>query len=197
MIGRLRGELVEVEGSLALVEAGGVGYEVSLPESALIELPPVGETVVLLTRQIFKEDGVNLYGFTDGFQRRLFDLLLTVQGCGPKVALSVIGQLGAESAARAIAMSDASTLRKANGIGAKLAERILVELREKVAEEGFQRRIAAATRRQAPTKSDDELVDALLALGYRRGEAESAAAETIASGTVQERLMEALRLLKK
>src|ERR1700755_3572717 len=106
MIGRLRGELIEVEGNLAIVDCGGVGYEVALPEAVLVQLPPPGARVDLLTRQIFREDGVSLYGFPQPFQRRVFDLLLTVKGCGPKVALSLLGQLGEDAVASAILIQD-------------------------------------------------------------------------------------------
>ncbi len=199
MIGRLRGELVEVEGSLAVVDAGGVGYEVMLPEAVLALLPAPGERVDLLIRQIFREDGVSLYGFLEPFQRRLFDLLLSVKGCGPKVALALIGQLGEDSVASAILAADARVLARATGVGPRLAERIVLELKDKMAEEAFQRKLVAAssaTRKKAP--ASDELVDALLNLGYRRTEAEAAAddARERAEG-VEEQLRHALRALQR
>lgn len=175
MIGRLRGELLEVGGGMAVVDAGGVGYEVQLPDSVLLQLPLVGERVDLLIRQIFREDGVSLYGFLHPFQRRLFDLLLGVKGCGPKVASSLIGQVGEEQVATAILTADAKTLSRATGVGARLAERIILELKEKVQEESFQRKIEAAVLPKKRVQPVDELVEALLALGYRRNEAEAAA----------------------
>src|SRR6476620_10379114 len=102
MIGSLRGQLVSVDGGVAVVECGGVGYEVLLPDSVLVRMPSVGEEVKILTRQIFREDGVTLYGFLESFQRRLFDLLISVKGCGPKIGLALIGQLGEETVANAI-----------------------------------------------------------------------------------------------
>jgi holliday junction DNA helicase RuvA len=200
MIGRLCGELVEVGGALALVDVGGVGYEVSVPEAVLVQLPPLGEQVTLLTRQIFREDGVTIYGFLQPFQRRLFDLLLTVQGCGPKASLALLGQIGEDSVAGAILSQDARTLTRATGVGPKLAERIILELKTKIQEEALTRKIEASVspKRKSAATVSDELVDALLALGYRRGEAENAAKEAKEqSEDVQEQLRFALRLLQR
>jgi holliday junction DNA helicase RuvA len=199
MIGRLRGELLEVEGAMAVVEAGGVGYEVLLPETVLVQLPLPGEQVDLRIRQIFREDGVSLYGFLDSFQRRVFDLLREVKGCGPKVALSLLGTLGADGVGSAILNQDARSLSRAPGVGPRLAERIILELKEKMAEESFQRKVEAAVqpRKVAPLPAD-ELVDALLALGYRRQEAEAAAGEAREQAEeVEEQLRLALRRLKR
>lgn len=177
MIGRLRGELIEVDGNLAVVDCGGVGYEVALPEAVLVQLPAPGEPVDLLTRQIFREDGVSLYGFLQPFQRRLFDLLLTVKACGPKVALSLLGQVGEEGVASAILLQDAKVLTRATGVGPKLAERIVLELKDKIQEEAVMRKIEASIPpARAAVRVSDELVEALMALGYTRREAETAAA---------------------
>jgi Holliday junction DNA helicase RuvA len=195
VIGRLRGEFVEAEGSLAIVEVGGIGYEVAMAEGVLASLVP-GEPVLILTRQIFREDGTFLYGFSDPFQRRLFDLLLTVKGCGPKVALALLGQVGEDSVASAILAQDARILSRASGVGPKLAERIALELRDKIQEESLLRKIHQATpRKPAPS---DELVDALVALGYRRSEIDAVADEARGGGeNVEEQLTIALRLLKR
>lgn len=199
MIGRLRGVLIEVEGSLAVVDCGGVGYEVAMPEAALMRLPAPGEPVELITRQIFREDGTTLYGFIEPFQRRVFDLLLTVQGCGPKAALSLLGQLGEDAVAGAILAQDARVLTRASGVGPKLGERIILELKTKIQEEALMRKIEAAVapkKKAAPPA--DELVDALLALGYRRNEAEAAANDARErSADVQEQLRFALRTLQR
>ncbi len=198
MIGRLRGELLSIEGGLATVDCAGVGYEVSLPDLAVLQLPAVGESVDLLTRQIFREDGVTLYGFTAPFQRRLFDLLLSVKGCGPRIALALIGQVGEDAVATAIVAQDARVLARATGVGARLAERINLELKDKMAEERFQQRVVASSARPARPEKADELVDALVALGYRRNEAETAA-ETAREGatTVEDQLKLALRSLQR
>ncbi len=198
MIGRLRGELLEVEGSMVVIDAGGVGYEVLVPDAVIIRLPMIGERADLLIRQIFREDGVSLYGFLLPFQRRLFDLLLSVKGCGPKVGLSLIGQVGEDSVASAILAQDAKTLTRATGVGARLAERIILELKDKIQEEAFIRKIESATPVRKVAPPADELVDALLTLGYRRSEAESAANEAREqSGDLQDQIRLALRLLQR
>jgi holliday junction DNA helicase RuvA len=199
MIGRLTGRLLEVDGSMAVVECGGVGYEVQLPESVALALDPGAENVSLLIRQVFREDGVTLYGFLEPFQRRVFDLLMSVKGCGPRIGLALVGQLGAESVAGAVVSQDARALSRANGVGQRLAERIILELREKMAEETFSRRLSAtSTTKPKPAQPEDELVDALLALGYRRTEAESAAESARdQAATVEEQLRVALRTLQR
>ena len=186
------------EGGAVLVECAGVGYEVLVPESVMVQLPTLDVEITLLTRQIFREDGVSLYGFLEPFQRRLFDLLMTVKGCGPKVGLSLIGSIGEDAVAGAIQGQDARALTRAPGVGARLAERIILELREKIGEEQFARRAkAVAAVRHSPAPAD-ELVDALLALGYRRTEAEAAAADAREQASeVEDQLRFALKVLKK
>ncbi len=197
MIARLRGELLEVGDGVVVVEAGGVGYEVMVPDSVLLALPPVGERVDLTIRQVFREDGVALYGFAEPFERRLFDLLLEVKGCGPKIGLALLGQLGADAVAGAIQAQDTRALCRATGVGPRLAERIALELRDKIQEEALARKARTASRR--PTAApDDELVDALLSLGYRRAEAEAAAEQARAQAEgVEEQLRIALRRLAR
>ena len=199
MIGRLRGELVDVDGNLAVVDCAGVGYEVSLPEAVLVQLPLPGEQVVLLTRQVFRADGVSLYGFLQPFQRRLFDLLLTVKGCGPKVGLALIGQLGDQAVASAILVQDPKVLTRAAGVGPRLAERIVLELKDKMQEEAIMRKIEASIPAQRSEPSQpDELIEALLALGYTRKEAEVAAVGArTETGSVPEQLKVALRSLRR
>jgi Holliday junction DNA helicase RuvA len=199
MIGRVRGELICIEGGMAVVDCAGVGYEVILPDSVLVRLPSPGSKVDLLTRQIFREDGVTLYGFSEAFQRRLFDLLISVKGCGPKIGLALIGQLGEETVANAIVGQDARQLARANGVGARLAERIILELKDKMAEENFQRRAVAAVGKTAPKKEpEDELVDALLALGYKRSEVDAVADKARESAeSVEDQLRHALRSLQR
>jgi Holliday junction DNA helicase RuvA len=199
MIGRLRGELLGIEGGMAVIDCAGVGYEVLVPDSVMLQLPNPGERVDLLTRQIFREDGVSLYGFLQPFQRRLFDLLLSVKGCGPRIGLALIGQLGEESVANAIANQDPRALARANGVGPRLAERIILELKEKIIEETFQRRAVASI--QKPTSKaepTDELTEALINLGYKRSEIDAVVEEAKDSAeTVEGQLRHALRSLQR
>ncbi len=195
MIGRLRGELALVSGGLALLDVQGVGYEVTVPLSILPELPSIGEPVTLVIRQIFREDSVSLYGFSNWQQRNLFDLLLDVKGCGPKFAMALLGTLGPQAIAQAIQINDTHALSRAPGIGPRLAERIALELKDKIQEHIFEVKVAS---QPVQSRGEDDLVSALLALGYRRFEAESAAqaAKESASG-LEEQLKHALQALKK
>lgn len=201
MIGRLRGEVLESGGGMVLVDVGGVGYEVLVPDSVLAQMPATGEAVDLRVRQIFREDGVSLYGFLDGFQRRLFDLLREVKGCGPKIALALLGQLGEHEVMNAILVQDARILARATGVGPKLAERILLELRSKIQEEALLQKVggqAAVRMGGGRATAEDELIDALLALGYRRPEAEAAAEKARDEAeTVEEQIRAALRTLRR
>jgi len=161
-----------------LVDCGGVGYEVLVPESVMLQMPAVGDRVELRVRQVSREDDVHLYGFLQPFQRRLFDLLLSVKGCGPKIGLSLIGQLGEQAVAGAIMAQDARALSRAQGVGVRVSERIILELKDKIAAEALLRKADEMTPRRALVSlPEDDLIDALVALGYRRPEAENAARE--------------------
>lgn len=194
MIGRLRGTVLETSGNLVTVDVGGVGYEVLVPDSVLIHVGREGASVDLRIRQVFREDGVTLYGFSEASQRRLFDMLMDVKGCGPKIGLALLGQLGEETVAAAIAGQDARQLARASGVGPRLAERIILELKDKISEEVL---LLRATGTKAKVPAADEVVEALMALGYRRAEAEAAADAAGTEGSVEERIRAALRVLGK
>ena len=200
MIGRLKGELLEAAGGMVTVDVGGVGYEVLVPDSVWLQLPAVGEPVELRTRQVFREDSVTLYGFLNAWQRRLFDLLTEVKGCGPKISLALIGQLGEEAVAASIVSQDAKALSRAQGVGPRLAERIILELKDKIVEENLARMVDQATAPRAAVSNgkSDELVDALMTLGYRRLEAEAAANQARNEAeSVEDQLKVALRSLAR
>lgn len=201
MIGRLRGEFLGSEGSLVTIECGGVGYEVFVPEDLVPHLPAEGERLDLHVRQIVREDLIALYGFPTRAGRRVFDLLLRVTGCGPKVALALIGGVGIEATVRAIASGNAKVLMAASGVGKRVAERIILELSPLMAEEMVSLAIApggGGTAIGKPASEDGELVEALMALGYKAAEAERAAAAIDPETTdLDLRIVAALRLLKR
>lgn len=174
MIGRLKGVLVSADDGIALVECGGVGYEVILPDRILMGLPP-GEEVTLHIRHVVREDAQVLYGFSETFERRMFDRLLGVSGCGPKAAMGLLSAMEAEDLAFAIASGDARLLTRAPGIGLRTAERIVVDLKEKMAAAALERQAGGRTAKPKTTAPNDELLDALMALGYKKSEAEDAA----------------------
>jgi Holliday junction DNA helicase RuvA len=193
VIGLLRGTIVEIEGNLVLLEVAGVGYEIIVPDSALGRLTPKSEAV-LYTRQIFREDGVTLCGFLDRNERRIFDLLLEVKGCGPRVAQALIGQVGADTVSTSIIANDAKTLSRATGVGQRLAERIILELRPKIEKGAFVLSGGIAVVVSSP---DRDLVEALATLGYRRPDAELVATKVDSGLALDERIKTALQLLKK
>jgi Holliday junction DNA helicase RuvA len=132
MIAYLRGSMLEKLETSVVIDTGGVGYEVFLPANSHVFLKAKGDEVVLYTAQIFKEDDVSLYGFEDRAALRLFRLLITVSGVGAKAAMGLISSLSTDEAVRAIAFSDVAMLTRAQGIGKKSAERIVLELKDKV-----------------------------------------------------------------
>lgn len=169
MIGRLRGTLVRKEPPALLVEAGGVGYELEAPMTTFYELPAAGEPVTLYTHLVVREDAHLLYGFSRESQRRQFRALLKVNGVGPRVALAVLSGLSETELVTCIAHEDVARLTQIPGIGRKTAERLIVELRDKIAAEAPFTVAPSAT--PAPADPIGEAVSALVALGYKPNEA--------------------------
>jgi Holliday junction DNA helicase RuvA len=131
MIAKLRGRLDSVAEEGLVVDVGGVGYFVHCASRLRDRLPALGEPVSLLIETQLREDSITLYGFLDAAEREWFRLLQTVQGVGARLALAIIGTLGAEELARAVAAQDRATLGRANGVGPRLATRIATELRDR------------------------------------------------------------------
>lgn len=199
MYGRLTGEVVLQERTTVTIDVQGVGYEVTVSEPLLAALGPDPMPATLYIRTITREDGTTLYGFADPQERRVFDWLLTVTGCGPKVAMSLLSQVGEASIVTAIAQQDSKALTRASGVGTKLAERIVLELKDKMGEEMLSRRLPAMGTAVAVVKSGpvDDLVEALMALGYRRAEAEVARDAAPEDADMPTRLRAALAVLRK
>ncbi|HEX6012541.1 MAG TPA: Holliday junction branch migration protein RuvA [Geminicoccaceae bacterium] len=177
MIARLRGLLAGVGEDHAIIDVGGVGYLVTVAPSTLGRLPRVGEAVELHTELHMREDGVNLYGFPDAADRAWFRLLQTVQGVGARVALSLLGTFRPHELANAIAAGDRAALARASGVGARLAGRVVAELRDRVGalpRPGGLELPAAAAVNLGGTAND--ALSALLHLGYARAEAYGAIA---------------------
>jgi Holliday junction DNA helicase RuvA len=169
VIGRLRGVLVRKEPPALLLDVGGVGYELEAPMTTFYDLPPVGETVTLHTHLVVREDAHLLYGFAQEAQRRQFRALLKINGVGPRVALAVLSGLSEGELARCVAAEDVARLTQVPGIGRKTAERLIVELRDKLTAEAGERQAAPPV----PEGRDPvgEAVSALIALGYKPPEA--------------------------
>ncbi len=168
MIGRLKGTLLRKEPPALLVDVGGVGYELEAPMTTFYDLPAVGENVTLYTHQVVREDAHLLYGFVHEDQRRLFRELLKVTGVGPRIAMAVLSGMSAHELALAVAGEDIARLSRVPGIGRKTAERLVLELRDKITVPAGPVRSAAG---DGPTDPAGEAVSALIALGYKPNEA--------------------------
>ncbi len=168
MIGRISGELVEVTDQTALIDVAGMGHEVDLSIPALAALPRPGGKATLYTHFIVRDDAQQLYGFSSRGERDLFRVLLRISGVGPRLALSVISSVDVGDLALAVAHNDSSQLVKVPGVGRKTAERIMVDLKDLLAELDVE---ATARPRAVPQAAAAEAERALVALGYKAGEA--------------------------
>ena len=177
MIGFLRGILAEKGDGYLIIDVGGVGYLVNVPSNTGAYLRSEGEEVTLYTTMIVREDDMSLYGFSGKSELDAFKKLITVSGVGAKAGISILSSFTIEQLRQAIAFEDAKTLQKANGIGRKSAERIVLELKDKFSQDGqVQAGSEAAASSLAATSGRAEAVTALMALGYSRAEAMSALA---------------------
>ena len=179
MIGFLRGVLFEKGSGYIIIDVGGVGYEVSVPANSGAYLSSEGEEVMIYTTMIVREDDVSLYGFSRKGELDAFKKLITVNGVGAKAGISILSAFTLEQLQQAIVFEDVKALTKANGIGKKTAERIVLELKDKFDAGDTAPSAEAAAEGQAPTAASsgrEEAVAALVALGYSRGEATGALA---------------------
>lgn len=167
MIGTLRGILTAKQAPQVILECHGVGYQVETPMSTFLELPPIGQEVFLYTQLQVREDAQTLYGFSSIEEKGLFRNLLRVSGVGAKMALSVLATMTVRDFERCVRLEDAALLVKIPGIGKKTAERLIIELRDRIDHSA-----AAATGKVdlSPADARGEAVDALVALGYKPAE---------------------------
>lgn len=174
MIAYLRGRLLEKRPPSLVLDVAGVGYELDAPMTTFYALPETGSEVVLHVHFVVREDAQLLYGFDDRRQRDLFRALLKVNGVGPRVALAILSSLSADDFAACMAHQDVDRLTRVPGIGRKTAQRLVVEMRDKVLEEP--EAATAAVAAAEPTRSDavQDAVSALIALGYKPVEASRA-----------------------
>ncbi len=171
MIGSLRGILVGKAPPQLVLEVGGIGYELEAPMSTFYTLPPVGRELRLLTHLVVREDAHILYGFATETERQLFRDLLRVTGIGPKLALTILSGSSVESFTQRVLAQDAAALTKIPGVGRKTAERLLVEMRDRV-QAAAQANGSALPGDRAPILgAEAEALSALVALGYKPAEA--------------------------
>jgi holliday junction DNA helicase RuvA len=192
MIGRLAGVLLEKNPPQILVDAGGVGYEIEVPMSTFYNLPAAGERVVLLTHLVVREDAHLLYGFATEAERRAFRQLLKISGVGARTALAVLSGMSVAELVEVVAAQESGRLVKIPGIGRKTAERLLLELKDKLGAEFIG---GVALNRPKPVTSD--VMHALLSLGYSDKEAMAAVKQLPEGLSVSEGIRQALRSLSK
>lgn len=193
MIHYIKGTLAMKLDTGIVIETGGIGYEISVPGNSALYLRTEGEEVICHTAMIVREDDISLYGFADRESLELFRLLITVSGVGAKAAMAVLSALTAAQLRQAIAFEDDKAIATANGVGKKTAQRIVLELRDKVSAEDSR----AGQPQAALTDSNDartEAISGLVALGYSRAEAVNALAGTEAA-TAEEYIKKALKNL--
>jgi holliday junction DNA helicase RuvA len=190
MIGRLTGILLEKNPPQVLIDVHGVGYEVDVPMSTFYNLPGNGEKVTLLTHFIVREDGQFLYGFASESERYAFRQLIKISGVGARMALAVLSGLSVGDLAQAIARQESGRLTKIPGIGKKTAERLLLELKGKLAD-------ALPSATFAVEDSQHDILNALLALGYNDREASAAMKQLPAGLSTSDGIRQALKLLSK
>jgi len=191
MIGRLSGTLLQRSPPTVLVDVGGVGYEVDVPMSTYCNLPPVGQPVTLLTQMVVREDAQLLYGFLGADERAAFRELVRVAGVGPRTALAILSGLSVDDLVQAVAAQSSARLVKVPGIGKKTAERLLLELKGKLADAtGISLNIAVDDARA-------DISNALLALGYNEKEAAAAMKQLPADVGTSDGIRQALKLLSR
>lgn len=187
MIGRITGILIEKNPPTICVDVNGVGYEMDVPMSTLYDLPDTGAKVSLYTHLSIRDDAHVLFGFGNANERRTFRTLIKVSGIGPKTALGILSGLSIDELTAAIQNQDITLLTKAPGIGKKTAERMILELRDKL----------QGNTTITPTASSDQsdILNALLALGYNNTEANKVIKKLPADIAVSEGIRQALQLL--
>jgi Holliday junction DNA helicase RuvA len=168
MIGSLRGRIVSKTPPQLTLDVGGVGYEMEAPMSTFFNLPAVGQDIHLLTHLVVREDAHLLYAFATEDERRLFRGLLKVSGVGPKIALALLSGISVDAFASCVQNQDVDALVRVPGIGRKTAERLLIEMRDRLSATTPG---AAPTATAAPASPEAEAYGALVALGYRPAEA--------------------------
>jgi holliday junction DNA helicase RuvA len=192
MIGRIHGILVEKSFPQVIISCAGVGYEIDVPMSTFYPLPRTGEEVTLLTHLVVREDAHLLFGFLSAGERLAFRQLLKISGVGPKVALGVLSGLSVDDLAHAVAAGDAARLTKVPGIGKKTAERLVLELRDKLP-----KAVTAVNASSPASSASGDVLSALLALGYNDREAQAAVKQLQAELPIADAIRQALKLLAK
>ena len=190
MIGKLSGKLIERHPPQVIVDVHGVGYEINVPMSTFYQLPATGNDVTLYTHLIVREDAHQLYGFASEQERHVFRQLLRISGVGARTALSVLSGMSVSDLYEAVSAQDSARLIKVPGIGKKTAERLLLELKDKLD-------LTVVATSAAGGGQTGDILNALLALGYNDKEAAWAVKQLPGGAAVAEGIRQALKLLSK
>ena len=192
MIGRISGILLDKTPPLALIDCNGVGYECEVPMSTFYLLPQVGDKVTLLTHFVVREDAQLLFGFGTNPERLMFRQLLKVNGIGAKSALAILSGLSIDELIQAVSLQEAGLLTRVPGIGKKTAERLLLELKDK-----FTLDSALSIKGSGITSISQDVLNALIALGYNERESLNAVKSLDVNLTVNDGIKQALKYLSK
>ncbi|NIH15942.1 Holliday junction branch migration protein RuvA [Serratia symbiotica] len=201
MIGRLRGNIMEKQPPLVLLEANGMGYEVYMPMTCFYQLPELGQEAIVFTHFVVREEAQLLYGFNDKQERALFRELIKVNGVGPKLALAILSGMSAQQFVIAVEHEEIITLIKLPGVGKKTAERLVVEMKDRfkglngdLFTNSSGSSLPATAVQSADNDTEAEAVSALVALGYKPQEASRMVSKIAKSGADCETLIrDALR----
>jgi Holliday junction DNA helicase RuvA len=199
MIGQLRGILIEKTPPTLMLDVGGVGYSCQAPLSTFFNLPELGKEVTLRTHLIVREDAHLLYAFSNQNECKLFQEIIKVSGVGPKIALAILSGMSPEQFTQAVTMQDVSRLRGLPGIGGKIAERIIVDMKDKLTK----LKLASFSHIELTNSSffddsaQEQAISALVALGYKPQEAVKAVSKIDASQSCEQIIREALQGLSK
>ncbi len=182
MIGRLRGTLVEKLPPEILIECAGIGYEVTMPMTSIYALPELEQQAIIYTHFVVREDAQLLYGFANKVERKLFRLLIKVNGVGPKLALAILSGMSADQFVSCVMHDDLSTIVKIPGVGKKTAERLLIEMRDRLKDWHSDSEIqltdamplTPVNGTSLTTNAKGDAINALVSLGYTQGQADKA-----------------------
>lgn len=195
MIYSLNGKLIHNDAQSAVIECGGVGYKCTVTSQTLGALPPLGDNARLFTYMSIREDAVDLFGFASEDELSAFKLLITVNGVGPKAAIAILSELSPSKLALAITTSDSKALTRAQGVGNKIAQRIVLELKDKFSAPASVDNDTATDIAEYNADNGSQAVGALVNLGYSQSEAQSAVAKTDTSQSVEDIIKNALKYL--
>lgn len=199
MIAQIRGQLIQKNPGSIIIETNGVGFQVYISLQTFYDLPEIDQPVQVYTYTHLREDALQLYGFSTPLEKELFQILLSVSGIGPKLALNILSGISASLLLKSLSNGDLRRLISIPGVGRKMAERMILDLREKVVK--LESRVAPLPGyKKLPEQLAEDVVSALINLGYKKGEAEQAVKKVLAENSekkLEEVLKDSLKILAK